>query len=119
MLEFVSIVLNALLSGGLVVTLVTIRSIKRKARSEAKSVEIDNAEKLLENFESYIVKPLKTEVSELRNSIENLREAVKQIQNCPHADSCPVSEHLHRLHTKERSGEGGRSLPSPAEPEEW
>lgn len=50
MFETISVVMNALLSGGLVVTLVTLKSIKAKANANAKAVEIDNAGKLLENF---------------------------------------------------------------------
>ncbi len=117
MFETISVVMNALLSGGLVVTLVTLKSIKAKANANAKAVEIDNAGKLLENFENFIVKPLKTEVNELRSTIESLQAAIRQIKGCPHADGCPVAEHLQRLHDAPGGDKGQKALPSPAEPD--
>ena len=97
MLEILSYILNAILGGGLVVTLATIKSTKSKASSEAKRVEIDNAQKLLDNFDTFIVQPLKTEVNELRKSVYRLQTAIKQIPSCPHADACPVSGKLAEL----------------------
>ena len=98
MLQSISYILNALLGSGLFVTLLTIKSTKAKANANAKAVEIDNTRKLLDNFDSFIVQPLKTEVYELRQTIQNLQQAIKQIPSCPHADSCPVSDKLNQLH---------------------
>ncbi|MCQ2339008.1 MAG: hypothetical protein MJ001_08855 [Paludibacteraceae bacterium] len=98
MLQSISYILNALLGSGLFVTLLTIKSTKAKANANAKAVEIDNNRKLLDNFDSFIVQPLKTEVYELRQTIQNLQLAIKQIPSCPHADTCPVTDKLNQLH---------------------
>ena len=45
-LGIVSLVLNLVLSGGLLVTVVTLRSQKAKAQEEAKGLAIDNDEKV-------------------------------------------------------------------------
>ncbi len=118
MYETISIILNALLSGGLVVTLVTIKSTRAKAKANAKAVEIDNARKLLDNFDTFIVQPLKTEVNELRDTIQSLQKAIRQIQSCPNADSCPVSDMLDGM-SKPPAMPKQKPLPSPAEPDSF
>jgi hypothetical protein len=50
----VSLVLNLLFGGGLLVTLVTLKSERNKAAAEAKGAEISNTDKLLEVNEKYI-----------------------------------------------------------------
>ena len=110
-------ILSLILTSGMVVTLVTLRSTRKKANAEAKSAEIDNAQRLVENFDNFIVKPLKTQVDELKNSVQNLQLAIRQISACPHRDSCPVTDMLDRL---QEQPEGERKpLPSPAEPYEF
>ena len=59
MTEIIRIILEALMSGALVVTLVTLRSTKKKAAEQAKSIEIDNDKNIMQNFLEYIVEPLK------------------------------------------------------------
>ena len=44
MIEILSVVLNAVLGGGLIVSLVTLRSVRRKAAAESKKAELENAE---------------------------------------------------------------------------
>lgn len=87
MIELVSLVLNALFGGGLIVTLATLSSTRRKAKIEAEK-------SLVENFDEYIVSPLKTEVNELRASVNRLNRAIGRINSCPHADNCPVRDSL-------------------------
>ena len=82
-----SIIINALLSGGLIVTLVTLKSTRRKA-------ELENEKTSLETFQTYIVEPLKTEVNELRQEIRTLNAAIARISSCPCADDCPVLDEL-------------------------
>ena len=82
-----SIILNAILSGGLIVTLVTLKSTRRKAEIEADKSVVDT-------FNSFIVEPLKTEVSELRHEIRTLNNAISKISSCPCADDCPVLSEL-------------------------
>ena len=116
MLNLISLILNALLTSGMVVTLFTLRSTRKKAKAEAKSAEIDNAQRLVENFDTFIVKPLKDQVDELKNSVQILQMAIRQIGDCPHRNDCPVADMLDRLQA-EPDGER-KPLPSPAEPYE-
>lgn len=92
--EIIRILLEALMGGTLVVTLVTLRSTRKKASEEARSIEIDNSQKLLSNFEQFIVEPLKREVNALRRDVRRLNRAVEKIPACPHASQCPVSREL-------------------------
>lgn len=117
MLQIISLILNALLTSGMVVTLATIRSVRKRAKADAASAEIDNARRLVENFDSYIVKPLKDQVDELKTSVQNLQSAIRQISNCPHREHCPVADMLDRMQNKP---EGERKqLPPPADPDEF
>jgi len=65
MIQIISLILNALLTSGLLVTIFTIRATRKKASAEASSAEIDNAQKLVNDFDNFIVKPLKSQVDEL------------------------------------------------------
>ena len=86
-MNIISLIINALLSGGLIVTLVTLKSTRRKA-------ELENEKTSLETFQTYIVEPLKTEVNELRQEIRTLNSAISKISSCPCADDCPVLDEL-------------------------
>ncbi len=92
--EIIRILIEALMGGTLVVTLVTLRSTRKKASEEARSLEIDNSQKLLSNFEQFIMEPLKREVNALRREVRRLNRAVEKIPACPHASQCPVSREL-------------------------
>ena len=106
----------AILSSGLIATLLTLKATRRKASAEAKTVEIDNAQKLLDNFDSYIVEPLKQEVNEVRNNLKNLQLAIAEVANCPLRDSCPVADRLDQLH-HDKENDNGEKLPTPADPD--
>lgn len=92
--EIIRIIIEAVLGGTLIVTLVTLRSTKKKASEEAKSMEIDNNKKLIEGFNEYIVEPLKKEVNGLRKDVRRLNRAIEKINDCPHAGTCPVRREL-------------------------
>lgn len=98
--EVLSFILNVLLTGGLV-TLLTMRSIRRKSMSEAKRVDIDNETAAMENFQKYIVDPLKKEVEDLRKAVTSykremakFRKAIEAIGDCEYKDNCPVKNEL-------------------------
>ena len=110
-------ILSLILTSGIIVTLVTLRSTRKKAKAEAKSAEIDNAQRLVENFDTFIVKPLKDQVDELKNSVQTLQMAIRQIGDCPHRDSCPVTDMLDRL--QEPADSERKPLPPPAKPFEF
>ena len=92
--EIIRIIIEAVLGGTLIVTLVTLRSTKKKASEEAKSMEIDNNKKLIHGFNEYIVEPLKKEVNGLRKDVRRLNRAIEKINDCPHAGTCPVRREL-------------------------
>ena len=92
--EIIRIIIEAVLGGTLIVTLVTLRSTKKKASEEAKSMEIDNNKKLIDGFNEYIVEPLKKEVNGLRKDVRKFTCAVEKINDCPHAANCPVRREL-------------------------
>ncbi|MCQ2344387.1 MAG: hypothetical protein MJ002_05630 [Paludibacteraceae bacterium] len=119
MLQTISIILNAILSSGILVSLLTINSTRAKAKASAKSVEIDNAQRLLDNFDNFIVQPLKNQVNDLNNTIQDLQLAIKQIPSCPHSDACPVANKLAQLHHSTAITPQRNPLPSPADPESF
>lgn len=92
--DILRLILEAVMSGTLIVTLVTLRSTRKKASEEARAIEIDNSQKLLSNFQQFIVEPLKKEVNALRKDVCRLNRAVEKIPACPHAAQCPVSREL-------------------------
>lgn len=92
--EIIRIIFEALMSGALVVTLVTLRSTKKKAAEQAKSIAIDNDKNIMQNFLEYIVEPLKKEVNGLRKDVRKFTRAVEKINDCPHAATCPVRREL-------------------------
>ena len=92
--EIIRIIIEAVLGGTLIVTLVTLRSTKKKASEEAKSMKIDNNKKLIDGFNEYIVEPLKKEVNGLRKDVRKFTRAIEKINDCPHAADCPVRREL-------------------------
>ena len=102
--------MELLLGGSLLVTLLTLRSTRRKATAEAASVERDNRSKDMElgeryvnAFNEHIVEPLKQEletlkgqVSELREEVKELKDAVQKANTCRHAGDCPVLRRLQK-----------------------
>jgi len=99
MLELISLILNALFGGGLIISLATLKSTRKQAKQ-------DTDKSLVDNFNDYIVSPLKSEVNELRKSVNRLNRAISKISSCPHASTCPVRDALNsddRLQDAERS----------------
>ncbi|MDD4395887.1 MAG: hypothetical protein PHQ33_08380 [Bacteroidales bacterium] len=105
-----------LLGGGLLVTVITIRSIRKKAQAEAdqarlmaKKTAIDNETAAMENFQKYIVDPLKAEVEALRKAVASykremsrFRKAIEQIGECEYKDNCPVKNELKKDNDDEK-----------------
>lgn len=89
-LEILRLVFEFLLSGTLIVTLVTLRATRRKAQEDARRVAIDNDKELMSNFHEFIVEPLKKEVNALRKDVRRFSRAVEKINECPTAARCPV-----------------------------
>lgn len=100
--EIISLALNLLLSGGLIVTLVTLRSTAKKAKEEAKTVQQANEESAMQTFQLYIVEPLKKELKSLRYEVSKFRKAIDKINVCDHAADCPVKFELREQEANER-----------------
>ena len=88
MRDIVSEILNVLLSGGLLLTLLKLKSYRKQAAAESKSAELAADQTALQQFQEYVVTPLKKEVSSLRCEV--------RIQDCEYKERCPVNEHLRK-----------------------
>jgi hypothetical protein len=101
-MEWVSLILNVVFGGGLLVTVFTLRAQSKKASAEAAAVEIENDEKASKLLMDYIVEPLKKEINGLRREIRLLRKAMDKIVDCPYADDCPVRDELRKHEGQEQ-----------------
>ena len=93
-LALVSVILNLLLTGSNIVTLVTLRSQRAKAHEEAKSLALDNDKKVSDMVNEYFVEPLKKDIASLRKQVSRLTRAIEKIPSCPHSADCPVKDAL-------------------------
>lgn len=99
-----SAVMNLILGGGLVATIIAIITLKstvrearakaEKATAEAETVRIDNTERATRILMDNIVEPLKKELSATRREMARLRKALDGANDCEHRAGCPV---LHEL----------------------
>ena len=101
-LEIILSILNLLTGGGLIVSLVTLRIQKAKAKEEAKGLALDNEEKVSKMVNEYFVEPLKKEITSLRRTVSRLTRAVERIPSCPHSADCPVKDALDETKTDEQ-----------------
>ena len=76
---------------------------RRRHKQEVESLKADNRQKdmnlskdYVTEFRTFIAEPLQREVSELRQEVAQLRDAIQRIGSCPHRAECPVSEQLQR-----------------------
>lgn len=110
-LQIVSIVLNFVLGGTLVVTIATLKATVRKAEAEAEKakagvekMKADNEKSVMKTFQEFIVEPLKVEIKRLNRNINGLQKAIKQANSCPHSDDCPVLDELQKQSDDECDG---------------
>ena len=113
-------ILNVVLGGSLVgslISIMTIRSAQKKARAEAEktvaesdTVKITNTEQATRILVENIVKPLTEELNETRKEIGSikrevarLRKAIDSANSCRYNADCPVLERM-RVTPKERDG---------------
>ena len=115
-------ILNFVLGGSLLATMigfVTLRATVRKANAEAEkakadaeTVRIDNAEHATRILVDNIVEPLKDELNATRKDLQatkremaRLRKAIDTANSCKHHDDCPVLRGV-RDHPKDSAGNG-------------
>lgn len=115
-------ILNFVLGGSLLATvvgIVTLRATVRKANAEAEkakadaeTVRIDNAEHATRILVDNIVEPLKDELNATRKDLQatkremaRLRKAIDTANSCKHHDDCPVLRGV-REHPKDGAGNG-------------
>lgn len=113
-------ILNFVLGGSLLATvvgIVTLRATVRKANAEAEkakadaeTVRIDNAEHATRILVDNIVEPLKDELNATRKDLQatkremaRLRKAIDTANSCKHHDDCPVLRGM-REHAKDNTG---------------
>lgn len=92
--EMISIALNFLFTGGGLMLLINFRSVRKKAKEDAKEKELENEKKAAEIVMDFIVEPLKKEINALRKDVRRLQKAIDEINHCPHLSNCPVRHSL-------------------------
>lgn len=102
-----SVLLNWIFGGGLLAALTalvtlgpTVRKAKaeaEKAKADAETVHIDNAEHATRILIENIVEPLKKELSATRREMARLRKAIDGANDCQHRADCPVLYELREL----------------------
>lgn len=112
-------ILNFVLGGTLLATVIGIVTLKakvkqanaeaEKAQAEAETVRIDNTEQATRILIENIVEPLKEELNGTRKDLQatkremaRLRKAIDTANNCKHHDDCPVLRGV-REHPKDNS----------------
>ena len=83
-------IITALLSGGVITSLFTLRASRRAAAAAARAAELSNIENSNRILIDSIVKPLQVRIEENEKEIKILRLHMKLIYTCPHLPSCPV-----------------------------
>lgn len=108
MVEIISILLNLVLGGGLIVTLSTLKSTREKADAESKQKYLDLSKSYVDAFQENIVKPLeenideyKKEVAGLRREVARFRKAIEKAKSCDYDDVCPVRLELQKCEDRE------------------
>lgn len=94
-IEIVSLVLNLLFGGGLIM-LMTAKAKKDEAVANTDKIEMDNFRTGSELLQDAIVKPLKNELKETQKEMRRLRRAIEHISECEHSAQCPVRASLNK-----------------------
>ena len=75
----------------------------RKHRKQVEALNIENerqrinlADDYVQHFKQQIVEPLVVEMQQLKAEVNMLNKAVARIDDCQHAEQCPVRESLNK-----------------------
>lgn len=129
----ISTILNFILGGGLLTTLVSLFTLKSKVRKESaeamkataegESIQITNVNAATKILMGNIVMPLKDELSTTRQKLSEvqnefsstkramvrLRKAIEMANSCKYSDNCPVLDKLRNNPKNKRENESGKS----------
>lgn len=128
-------ILNFVLGGSLLATvigIVTLRATVRKANAEAEkakadaeTVRIDNAEHATRILVDNIVEPLKDELDGTRKDLQatkremaRLRKAIDRANSCKHHDDCPVLNGMREHQKGDDGNDTDESVGDGGQPEE-
>ena len=82
---------------------------RRKHRQEVESLKADNRQKNLDlgtdfvlKFRELIAGPLEEEVKNLRTEVNQLKDAIEKVNDCPYRSTCPVRKRLHNESPRDR-----------------
>lgn len=99
--EWLRLLFEVVLGGGWIVSVMTIRSTRKKGRAEALQAEMELGRSYVEEFTKNIAEPLKEKVNDLEKAANGLkretarlRKAINKTNNCQWVDSCPVVREL-------------------------
>lgn len=102
-LQIVSLVLNLVLGGTLIVTVATLKATVKKAEAEAakahaevERMKTENDRSAMSTFQEFIVDPLTKQIKRLNRNIDGLQKAIRQANSCPHSDNCPVLDEVQK-----------------------
>ena len=94
MFEIISLIANLVLSGGLIVTLVTIKSVRKKGNIAASQADMEQSKSYVDEFTKNIVEPMKDKVNDLervasglKREMARLRKAINKANSCQWLDS--------------------------------
>lgn len=73
MFEIISLIANLVLSGGLIVTLVTIKSVRKKGDIEASQADMELSKSYVDEYTKNIVEPMKDKVNDLERVASGLK----------------------------------------------
>lgn len=100
-LDVIRILFEVILGGGWLISLLTLRSTRKKSRAEALQAEMELGRNYVEEFTENIVNPMKEKVKDLENAtnglkreMARLRKAINKTNSCQWVDSCPVVREL-------------------------
>lgn len=109
-IEVIRIIFEVVLGGGWIVSLVNLRSTKKKSRAEALQAEMELGKQYVEEFTENIVVPLKGKVKQLETSVNGLkremarlRKAINKSSSCQYVDTCPVAMELQKSAEDDRA----------------
>lgn len=77
--EIISLVLNLLLGGGLLMTVVTLNSTKKKAAAEAKGAEITNVDVIVKMWQD-LAKKMEAQYMTVSDQVERLSKEVNRLR---------------------------------------